>query len=126
MLSIYTGKGRKAAIITLEELDIRKYFDLIVTGDDIISHKPSPEGIELFINKFNLKKDEVLMVGDAPADIKAARAAGIKVASVLWESYSKEKVLTLQSDFYFHNVKELKLFLNNSILRKKINTKAEK
>lgn len=115
LLSIYTGKGRKAALITLEELDIYKYFDLIVTGDDITLHKPSPEGIELFINKFNLNKDEVLMIGDAPADVKAARSAGVKVASVVWDSYSKEKVLTLNSDFYFDNVEELKLFLYNSI-----------
>lgn len=112
LLSIYTGKGRKAALITLEELDILKYFDLIVTGDDIISHKPSPEGIELFINKFNLKKDEVLMIGDAPADVKAARSAGVNVASVVWDSYSKEKVLSLNSDYYFEKVNELYNFLS--------------
>ena len=35
LLSIYTGKGRKAAVITLKKLGIHDYFDLIITGDDV-------------------------------------------------------------------------------------------
>ena len=55
------------------------------------------------------------MIGDAPSDIKAAKAAGVKIASVLWDSYSKEKVLTLKSDYFFHSVSELSEFIKNSI-----------
>ena len=78
-------------------------------------HKPSAEGINLFLEQFSLKKDEVLMVGDSPADVKAAHAAGVKVASVLWDSYSKEKVLQLKSDYVFHSVEELRMFLEENI-----------
>lgn len=115
LLSIYTGKGREAAEITLKKLSIYNYFDLIVTGDEVKKHKPSPEGINLFLEKFNLSKEKVLMIGDAPSDIKAARDAGIKVASVLWDSYSKEKVLQMNSDFVFHSVDELKNFISKNI-----------
>jgi HAD superfamily hydrolase (TIGR01549 family) len=115
LLSIYTGKGRKAAIITLKKLAIHDYFDLIITGDDVKEHKPSAEGINLFLGQFSLKKDEVLMVGDSPADVKAAHAAGVKVVSVLWDSYSKEKVLQLKSDYVFHSVEELRMFLEENI-----------
>ena len=117
LLSIYTGKGKEAATITLKKLNIYKYFDLIITGDEVKEHKPSPEGIEIFLDKFNLKKDEVIMIGDSPSDINAARSAGVKVASVLWDSLSKNKVLKMDSDFVFHTVEELKYFLfsNNSI-----------
>ena len=115
LLSIYTGKGRKAAVITLQKLGIHDYFDLIITGDDVTKHKPSAEGINKFIEKFELKKDEVLMVGDSPADVKAAKAAGVKIASVLWDSYAKEKVLQLKSEFVFHSVEELRIFLENTI-----------
>ena len=114
LLSIYTGKGRKAAVITLKKLEIFDYFDLIITGDDVQVHKPSAEGILKFLEKFNLVKDQVLMVGDSPADVKAAKSAGVKIASVLWDSYAKEKVLQLKSDFNFHSVEELKLFLVNN------------
>ena len=111
LLSIYTGKGREAATITLKKLGIYKYFDLIITGDEVKEHKPSPEGIEKFLDKFDLKKEEVIMIGDAPSDIKAARAAGVKVASVLWDSLAKHHVLKMDTDFVFNTVSELREFL---------------
>ena len=111
LLSIYTGKGRLSSEITLEEIGIINEFDMIVTGDDIDGHKPSPEGVDLFVNKFNLNRERVLLIGDAPPDVKAAKATGIKIASVLWDSYAKEEVLKMGSDFYFDTVEELSTFL---------------
>jgi pyrophosphatase PpaX len=111
LLSIYTGKGRDASVITLQKLKIYDYFDLIITGDEVKEHKPSPEGITMFLEKFHLPKDKVLMVGDAPADIKASRTAGVKIASVIWDSYSKDEVVKLNPDFLFNSVAELKEFL---------------
>ena len=111
LLSIYTGKGREAAAITLRKLGIYDYFDLIITGDEVKEHKPSPEGIEVFLEKFNLEKNDVLMIGDSPSDIKAAAAAGVKVASVLWDSLAKDHVLKMKSDYVFNTVAELKEFL---------------
>ncbi len=114
-LGIFTGKGFDAARITLQKLELIDYFDLIITGDDVNEHKPSPEGILKFINKFNLDKEKVLLIGDAPADIIAARSAGIKVASVLWDSYAKEKVMQMDSDYFFESVNELYLFVKQSL-----------
>ena len=54
------------------------------------------------------------MVGDSPADVKASHTTGIKVASVLWDSYAKEKVLELKSDYVFHTVEDLKVFLKKN------------
>jgi len=110
-LGIFTGKGREATMITLKKLGVENYFDLIVTGDDVKNHKPSSEGILKFVNHFELKKERVLMIGDSVSDVKASKEAGIKVASVLWDSYSKEKVKNLKSDYYFHSVEEFKKFL---------------
>jgi pyrophosphatase PpaX len=114
-LSIFTGKGKEAAIITLKKLRIYNFFDLIITGDDVNEHKPSPEGILKFIEKFKLIPQKVLMIGDSPSDIKASHKAGVKVASVLWDSYSKEKVLEMNSDYIFHTVLELQNFLKNNL-----------
>jgi pyrophosphatase PpaX len=111
LLSIFTGKGREAASITLKKLGIYQYFDLIITGDEVKEHKPSPEGIQIFLERFQLKKEDVIMIGDAPSDIKAAHAAGVKVASVLWDSLAKHHVLQMNSDYVFHTVAELKDFL---------------
>jgi len=110
-IGIFTGKGRDASLITLKRLEVDHYFDLIVTGDDVENHKPSPEGILKFVNQFKLNPEKVLMIGDSVSDVVASKEAGVKVASVLWESYGKEEVKTLESDYYFHSVEELSEFL---------------
>jgi HAD superfamily hydrolase (TIGR01549 family) len=115
LLSIYTGKGREAAAITLKKLGIFEYFDMIMTGDDVKEHKPSAEGINNFVVKFNLDKKRVLMIGDSPADVIAARAAGVKVASVVWDSYVKDEVHDLDSDYLFRTVKDLDNFIRQNM-----------
>ncbi len=110
-LGIFTGKGRKAALITLQEIGADEYFDLIVTGDDVENHKPHAEGILKFVNQFNLNKEKVLMIGDSVGDVKASKDAGVKIASVLWDSHREEKVKTMQSNYYFNSVSELSEFL---------------
>lgn len=111
ILGIFTGKGRTSSLITLNFLGIRELFDMIVTGDDVKNHKPSPEGIIKFIETFNLKPEEVLMVGDAPSDIKAAKQAGVNIASVVWDSYSANEVRKLNKETVFETVEQLKNFI---------------
>jgi phosphoglycolate phosphatase-like HAD superfamily hydrolase len=52
------------------------------------------------------------MVGDSDVDVKAAHEAGVKMAAVLWDSYAKEKVLKMKTDFVFHDTKEFQNWLN--------------
>jgi len=111
LLSIFTGKGRTSALITLDESGLTKYFDLIVSGDDVENHKPSPEGINKFLKMFNLNPKEVLMIGDAPSDIAAANEAGVEIASVVWDSYSETEVRKLNSKNIFHTVEELRNYI---------------
>jgi HAD superfamily hydrolase (TIGR01549 family) len=113
-IGIFTGKGREASLITLNKLGVDHYFDMIVTGDDVENHKPSPEGILKFVNHFGLKPERVLMIGDSVSDVIASKEARIKIASVLWDSYGSEEVKTLNSDYYFHSVEELREFLNGA------------
>ncbi len=105
-LALFTGKGTHTTNITLEEFGIKPFFDFVVTGNDVVLHKPSAEGIRMIIDHFQVRKEEVLMVGDSVADLKASREAGVEIASVLWDSYGKEEVLRLKSDYAFHNVQE--------------------
>lgn len=110
-LGVFTGKGRTAALITLKKLGIYKYFDHIVTGTDVINHKPSPEGILKFLSEYKISENRAVMIGDAIADIKAARGAGIMVVSVLWDSYARDEIIKLGSDLIVHTVEELRSFL---------------
>jgi HAD superfamily hydrolase (TIGR01509 family) len=112
LLALFTGKGTATAMITLQEFHIEKYFDYIVTGNDVVKHKPSSEGLLKIMEHFALLPDELLMVGDAVSDVKAAHEAGVKIAAVMWDSYAKEKVLQMKTDFVFNDTKGFQDWLN--------------
>ncbi|MBI5474078.1 MAG: HAD-IA family hydrolase [Ignavibacteriae bacterium] len=114
-LAVFTGKGSRTADITLKEFNIGSYFELVVSGNDVVHHKPHPEGIQKILGHFALDPSHVLMIGDSLADIKASRAAGVKVAAVLWDSYDKERMLAAGADFVFHNVGELQDWFRHSM-----------
>lgn len=110
-LALFTGKGRKTTLITLEKFDILQYFDLIVSGSDVENHKPSGDGIRMALKAFGVPPEGALMVGDAVADVKAARETGVAIASVLWDSYGKDDVLRLGVTDVFHSVGEFSEWL---------------
>jgi phosphoglycolate phosphatase-like HAD superfamily hydrolase len=51
------------------------------------------------------------MVGDAVADITASRECGVRIAAVVWDSYSKESVMVAATDYLFHSVQEFRSWL---------------
>lgn len=104
LLALFTGKGRHTTAISLETLGLTRFFRMVVTGNDVVRHKPSGEGIASIIAEFQVPRGRTLMVGDSVADILAAREAGVPVASVLWDSYGKDRVLQHERDFTFHAV----------------------
>jgi HAD superfamily hydrolase (TIGR01549 family) len=106
-LAVFTGKGRRTAMITLEALGIDKHFHVVMSGSDVRCHKPDPEGIRKILEICSLDPEGVVMVGDAVADVRASRAAGVRSAAVLWDSYDPEAVLAAAPDLVFRRVDEM-------------------
>ena len=117
LLAVFTGKGRRTAVISLEKMGISHLFDIVVTGSDVANYKPSADGIRMVMKAFGLKAEEVLMVGDSVSDVKAAHEAGIPVAAVLWDSYGRDRVLEMDVDYRFHSVEEFSRWLKDAIAR---------
>jgi len=103
-LAVFTGKGRRTAAITLEELGIAHYFEMVVTGNDVVRYKPDPEGISRILSAFGVPPAETIMVGDSMADVRASRQAGVAVAAVLWDAYDRQRVLDAGLDLVFETV----------------------
>ncbi|MDH4070321.1 MAG: HAD family hydrolase [Ignavibacteria bacterium] len=112
-LAVFTGKGRRTTTITLEALGVDSFFGKVMTGSDVRRHKPDPEGILEVLDHFQVKPEEALMVGDSVSDIRAARGAGVSVASVLWDAYDSPAVVKEQPDFVFHTVDQLAFWLQS-------------
>lgn len=115
IVALFTGKGRIATDISLREFGIENYFDMIITGNDVEEYKPSGNGIKKILNKFSLDPKNVLMVGDAVSDILAAKSTGVNIASVIWDSYGKDKVLLMNPELIFENVNDFENWLQQNI-----------
>ena len=62
----------------LTKNNLNKYFLEIAGWETFENKKPHKEGIEYILSKYNLKKNEVVLVGDTPLDKEASKNAGIK------------------------------------------------
>ncbi len=87
MLNLLKGNGIFRAINTnrttsmphiMERFGLGPFFDMVVTALDVKNPKPHPESIEKILQRFNLKKDEAVFVGDSEVDQQTAKSAGIQ------------------------------------------------
>ncbi len=104
VLAIVTGTARHEMLRILPE-DIYKLFTVVVTGDDVINGKPSPEPYLLALKKLALLANDALVVENAPFGIASAKAANLRclaIATSLPPEYLKA------ADNVFSSIKELR------------------
>jgi len=81
-LAIASSSNREWVVGHLERLDLRRYFDVIHTSDDVERTKPDPTLFNLALDSLNLKPQEAVVFEDSPNGVTAAIAAGIFVVAV--------------------------------------------
>jgi histidinol-phosphate aminotransferase len=79
-LGIVTGRTRAEARLALKAAKATKYFKVVVTLDDVKKKKPAPDVVHAAMKK--LKVETAWMIGDGPADLLAAKRAGIPAIAV--------------------------------------------
>lgn len=101
-LGLITSDNHKSATNCLKKLEIEDYFEIILAADDSPYHKPDKELVDYFLSKTNLKKEEVLIVGDSSSDMLLAKNAGIKGVCLN---------RNVRADYYIDELKEIKKLL---------------
>ena len=81
---VATNSDARSAAIVLGAHGLAGHLDTVVTVDQVAGPKPNPESILLAVEQLGVRPDEVVFVGDAPADMIAARAAGVLAAAAGW------------------------------------------
>jgi pyrophosphatase PpaX len=89
ILKTLKSKGKRLALLTtsrmtmvkplFERTGLDKYFEVILTAEDVEKHKPDPEVINRALELLGDGREEVVMVGDSKSDLEAANRAGIDV-----------------------------------------------
>jgi beta-N-acetylhexosaminidase len=90
----------------LTKFGLDRYFEAVVTADDVVKAKPSPEIFLLAAKKLETPPKKCLVFEDAVFGVRAAKAAGTKVVGVTTGSASKEELLPEGPDAIISSLKE--------------------
>jgi HAD superfamily hydrolase (TIGR01509 family) len=81
-LAVFTGASTRAAVTLLASAGLTP--DLLIGGDQVGRPKPAPDGLVLAASRLGIEAADLAYIGDAPADLRAARRAGSHAAAAAW------------------------------------------
>jgi HAD superfamily hydrolase (TIGR01509 family) len=61
---------------------MQELFDVVVTGDDVVRHKPDPEAYRIAAERLAVPVEACLVFEDSDAGVASAVAAGMAVVRV--------------------------------------------
>ena len=99
---IITNTPLDCAKQVLRKHNLEKYFDVIVTVDEVVRGKPSPELVFKACKYLNVEPKDTLLIGDTKSDVLAGKAAGCIVVGK-----------QIKGDFTIKNLSDLKKLLEN-------------
>ena len=76
-IALATSASKERALKQLRYADIEKFFDVIVSRDDVKETKPNPDIFLKAAKKLNVNPNECIVIEDSSAGIKAAFNAGM-------------------------------------------------
>jgi len=107
-LGIVTAKRRQTVELAFARLPIEHLFDVVVGSDETERHKPDPDPLLRALARLGARPDEAAYVGDAPFDIRAAKAAGLYAIGVTWGGiHARERLEAEEPDTLVDTPEEL-------------------
>ncbi|MBN2267873.1 MAG: HAD family hydrolase [Acholeplasmataceae bacterium] len=76
--------------------------------------KPAPDMIYHILDELNLRKDEVIFIGDSEVDIETAKNADLKVIGVTWGFRNREELIHAGAKDLIDRPEELILWLERN------------
>lgn len=104
-LGIVTGKARRSLDLSLKALQMESFFDVMITGDDVINPKPDPEGVLKALSFLGVENHEAMFVGDSDADIHAGVQANVLTIGVQWLPDYQSLEFTIEPDSIITSVR---------------------
>lgn len=106
-LSIVSARHEKSTLRFLEQYDLTRYFDAIITGLSAPRTKPFPDPIFMAAQKMGVQAGECLMVGDTTVDIRAGKSAGAQTVGVLCGFGEEKELRDMGADLILSNTHQL-------------------
>ncbi|MFX1379651.1 MAG: HAD family hydrolase [Promethearchaeota archaeon] len=114
--AIFTFNTRKNAEISLTQVNLLHYFNIIIGRDNINNLKPHPDHLIQICNHLNVKADEILVIGDNARDIEAAinvdaYSIGVLTNLANFESLQKANKIIKEIDIPLKLIEEIEKLL---------------
>jgi beta-phosphoglucomutase family hydrolase len=103
-LAVATSAPNANIEFTLDGLDLRRHFDVIVGAADVARGKPNPDGFLLAAERCGVAPERCIVFEDAPLGVEAARRAGMRcvvlTTTLPAEAFAEfDNVIAIASDF---------------------------
>ena len=107
VLACITNKPRAPAVDLLAHLGLRDSLALVIGGDSLPRRKPDPLPLLHACSELRATVERSLFVGDSINDVRAARAAGMRVACVSYGYNHGRDVSEAAPDAVIDSLEEL-------------------
>ena len=109
-LAVVSNKLKRYVVEINKKVGIQKYFDTVLGSADVKRKKPDPYPINLLVEKYGVKKEETMLVGDSKYDMEAGMRAGVHKFFLTYGYAIKKEVVKFRPDSIsgrFADIKEL-------------------
>lgn len=112
-IGIVTSKYRRGTMMGLKLMGIEACVDFVVPADEVTNPKPHPEPVLRALELAKAKAHEAVFIGDSRHDMECGRAAGVKIAAVLWGPFDRAHLEDLKPDYWLERPADLRLLVPN-------------
>jgi len=81
-LAVASSGSNSRVNYVLDSLDLRHYFQAVVTGDQVTYGKPDPTIFRVACDQLRVRPSETLVFEDSVSGVRAAKAAGMRCVGV--------------------------------------------
>jgi HAD superfamily hydrolase (TIGR01509 family) len=82
-MAVVSSRDERGTMSFLEQFDLTKFFDVIVTGLTVEHTKPYPDPVLFAARRMNVPPEDCVMIGDTTVDMRAGKTAGAQTVGVL-------------------------------------------
>lgn len=91
-MAVLSNKPHEAATYVVSSLFGDRMFDWIQGQSPEVPKKPNPRGALTIAQRFDIKREEIMYLGDTDTDMKTGRAAGMYTVGVAWGFRTQEEL----------------------------------
>jgi putative hydrolase of the HAD superfamily len=111
-IALATMSSRSVIDKLLSEKKIKKYFNSVITADDISKPKPDPEIFLASATKLNLHPKDCITLEDSIFGVKAAKVAKMKCIAIPSGAYTKKELQKEKPDLLIDSLTQTNKILN--------------